>query len=742
MRPALFIILIFWFRLIMPDPVQGNAQEVSPADYDSLNPAILSVINAIQADSIRATMIHLQNYGSRYKLNENRKSVAGWLASRFISYGYTDVALDSFYCHVTRPVDTLLWQYNVMAKLPGLSAPDEEDLVGAHYDSYSNANPSSTAPGADDNASGVAAVLEIARVMKEQGFQPETTITFALFAAEELGGQGSEQMAREARETGRDIRIMLNLDMIASDPDSMETIEAYSFYRVESAAEFAAGVFSDYTGFTVETPADSTNTGSDSYFFWLYGFPVTFFIEKEFSPNWHTPFDTLGACNLGYCRDVTRGACAILMEDQELPYPRSFTAHSANDQITLSWLPTTNRHVAGFNLYRSKTSDAGFTWLDSVAGDDSLYVDQTVGKGQEFFYLAKTFDESDRESYSSETARGVRMDFSDTLLVVNSVADNTSTPDEIYRFYERILDTVPFTWVDVNRQHPLSLHQLGTHRNVWWMANHFNYTPMLHPSTSELGDFFTNGGNMLLTAFLPAKLMDGITDNVSGLSDGSVLRSYFKADSLIRKPTGLFCGALPVTQGYDTLQVSTETVIMPGFPGELPNVETYLPLPQGTVIYRYDSHYPSGSPQGMLKGKPVGMEYIGNDYRTILLSFPLFCMDTLDAKLFITEVLKNKFTHPVGFRDSPTEENFTDVKVFPNPSKDWVTVEFSVRRPEVMEITLYNSTGILLTTLYSGVRLPGKHRFTFAGDRWPTGIYSVELKSPTSRIVKKLIHLH
>lgn len=708
---------------------------------DSLNPLIVSVIDAIHPDSIHSTLQHMQDYGSRFKLLDNRREIAMWLAAKFLSFGLTDVHIDSFYCHVTRPVDTTLWQYNVEARIEGQSAPGEEALIGAHYDSYNNQDPFGEAPGADDNGSGVAAVLEIARVMRQQGYQPESAITFALFAAEEFGGQGSEYMALKARETGRDIRYMLNLDMIANNPDSLRKIRIYKFHRVESAGQFAGDLFNRYTGYTVEFPEDSTNNETDSYFFWLNGFPATFFIEPDFSPNWHTPYDTAGACNIAFCAEVARGACATLMEDQFLPYPRSFAARSSKEQITLTWKPTKNAHVAGYNLYRSANPETGFIRLNPAPVTDSLYIDQSIGKGEEYYYFLRSVNDSLRESFSSEKVRGVRIAFTDTLLVLNSVADNSSTPGDVLQYYSYLLDTIPFTWRDVNRQHPLSLHLLGTHQNIWWMTNDFNYTPLLHPSPAELDDFFGNGGNILLTAFLPSLLMDGLTENFNRLPEGSVLRSFFKADSVIRKPPGLFYRALPAVPGYDTLNVDPERVFVPGLPGELQNIETYAPDPGGNTIYRYDSHYNTASPQGALKGKPVGLEYIGTDYRTILLSFPLFYMDTSEARSFIHHVIRNKFTHSLSVNGLSRLNGITLHQNYPNPFSGNTTISVTLNVPEEIILEVFSGEGNLVAQLVRGKISSGTHLFMFSAGYLPTGVYTIVLTSGDDRITRKMIHL-
>lgn len=78
---------------------------------------------------------------------------------------------------------------------------DEICIIGGHYDSFTWENPLQYAPGADDNASGIAAILEIARVMKMRNYESECTIKFITFAAEELmrfGNSGAEHYAQES----------------------------------------------------------------------------------------------------------------------------------------------------------------------------------------------------------------------------------------------------------------------------------------------------------------------------------------------------------------------------------------------------------------------------------------------------------------------------------------------------------------------------------------------------------------
>lgn len=101
---------------------------------------------------------------------------------------------------------------NVVARLEGNRLPDETIVIGAHLDSWD------ISPGALDNASGVASVLDIARLFKSLNLQPARTIDFVLFMAEEQGHYGSESYIEEARHQNRldGIRYMFNHDMTVS----------------------------------------------------------------------------------------------------------------------------------------------------------------------------------------------------------------------------------------------------------------------------------------------------------------------------------------------------------------------------------------------------------------------------------------------------------------------------------------------------------------------------------------------
>jgi Zn-dependent M28 family amino/carboxypeptidase len=122
---------------------------------------------------------------------------------------------------------------NVIATLPGGALSNELVLITAHLD---NMPTGSRAPGADDNASGSAAVLTAAGIMSQYCF--DRTIRYILFTGEEQGLLGSAKYAAAAKAAGDNIVGVLNLDMIAWNTNSPDTFQLYT--RTNTAPGYAS----------------------------------------------------------------------------------------------------------------------------------------------------------------------------------------------------------------------------------------------------------------------------------------------------------------------------------------------------------------------------------------------------------------------------------------------------------------------------------------------------------------------
>lgn len=181
-----------------------------------------------------------------------------------------------------------------------------EVLIVGHLDSTSP-NPKNDAPGADDNGSGSAGVLAMAKMLKKSGLQPAATLKFVLFLGEEQGLYGSKAYVRSLDPASRKkIKAVLNLDMIGFDaaPPLSIMLETNSFNRpmVEKMQELAE----KYADFTIRTSFSAW--GSDHAPFLQQRIPAVLTIESEYAtnPNYHQVSDLIDTINPDLSLNILR----------------------------------------------------------------------------------------------------------------------------------------------------------------------------------------------------------------------------------------------------------------------------------------------------------------------------------------------------------------------------------------------------------------------------------------------------
>jgi len=192
------------------------------------NAEIVKITREISAKNIETTIRKLASFGTRNTLSEQDNPVRGIGAARDYLYGeFLKISQACGNCltvekqtFVQQPTEnrrvlqpTILT--NVVATLNGATNPDRVYVVSGHYDSMCNLEPKDAtcdAPGANDDASGVAAALEMARVMSKRKF--DATIVFMAVAGEEQGLLGATYFAEQAKQKKMDIEAMFTNDII------------------------------------------------------------------------------------------------------------------------------------------------------------------------------------------------------------------------------------------------------------------------------------------------------------------------------------------------------------------------------------------------------------------------------------------------------------------------------------------------------------------------------------------------
>ncbi len=177
---------------------------ISPCTATDFDPRIGSVVQDISAESLLVHVDALVSFGTRRADQPGGKRAQDYIKSFFDWLALDEVYLDDFDSGAD----------NVVGVLLGKRYPDRVHVLGAHYDSINRKGPLAPAPGADDNASGTAALLECARAVCALDERPDETIFFVAFAAEELGLVGSRAFVAEMRADDIDTRDMICLDVI------------------------------------------------------------------------------------------------------------------------------------------------------------------------------------------------------------------------------------------------------------------------------------------------------------------------------------------------------------------------------------------------------------------------------------------------------------------------------------------------------------------------------------------------
>lgn len=189
-------------------------------------PQIDAIVREISPQRIQATIDKLVSFGTRHTMSDTVSETRGigaarrWIKSELerCGAGKLQVAFDGHLHPVDRRISRPTEIVNVVATLPGTQAESRERMyvVSGHYDSRNSddADATNDAPGANDDASGTAAVMELACVMARYKF--DATLVFMTVAAEEQGLYGSTDFAEKAKQKKLNIAGMFTNDIIGS----------------------------------------------------------------------------------------------------------------------------------------------------------------------------------------------------------------------------------------------------------------------------------------------------------------------------------------------------------------------------------------------------------------------------------------------------------------------------------------------------------------------------------------------
>ncbi len=288
---------------IYPRPAPARVwRRVTTAD-----PVIQEAVDAVTWEGVLSKIQMLVDFGCRYTCGPALDTVPESLAVFFRGLGL-DVALQEyyqspFYCYLNRAGK------NVIATQTGIDYPDSIFVICAHYDSYRG-------PGADDNATGVAAVMTAAELLSRHRFA--YTIQYVCFGSEEYGGFGSRDFVQRVYRDHVNLIGALNFDMIGYwRQGTVFDLEV----EANATSVWLAEAFVNAVELYTDTPCDThiTDIGmSDNYQFWVRGYSALnneeawIGHEGDFNPRWHTRNDLIQYLHPDFTVANTRAAVAGL----------------------------------------------------------------------------------------------------------------------------------------------------------------------------------------------------------------------------------------------------------------------------------------------------------------------------------------------------------------------------------------------------------------------------------------------
>jgi len=264
------------------------------------DPAIVEVLNLISQDNLEAYITEFSSYNGRNSYSGNVTTSAFPKGSLFQAADWAAIELEKAGFQVSRDNYDSRFTPQIIARLPGTETPENVIVMGAHFDSRStdSRSPTQRAPGADDNGSGSAVLLEFARIIKESGVRFKNTLELALFTGEEQGLVGSRAMARRYRDTGVNVIGMFNSDMIGyTNAADGVTLALMNRNADADLTQLVMDISTTYVGDQGLTVGLTNVCCSDQQAFWEQGFAAVGYFEtlpgSVVYPHYHRSTDAL-----------------------------------------------------------------------------------------------------------------------------------------------------------------------------------------------------------------------------------------------------------------------------------------------------------------------------------------------------------------------------------------------------------------------------------------------------------------
>ncbi len=294
----------------------NKLQQFAFTDFSiTMGDVVKPMVEQVQEVEVRSTIEKLSSFKNRFYKSQNGVKSSQWIKEKWASLANkrTDVKVEE-YTHANWP------QKSIIMTIEGSELKDEVVVIGGHQDSIAGmfGGENAEAPGADDNASGIATVTETIRVAMAAGYKPKRTIKFMAYSAEEVGLLGSKEIAKKFADQKIKVVGKMQLDMTNHKGTSDLDIVMMSDYTNRELNEFLGKLIDEY----VKVPWGYSRCGygcSDHASWHNNGYPATMPFEstmEDINGKIHTRNDVIENSNstADHAEKFARMAVAFMVE--------------------------------------------------------------------------------------------------------------------------------------------------------------------------------------------------------------------------------------------------------------------------------------------------------------------------------------------------------------------------------------------------------------------------------------------
>lgn len=368
--------------VVLPENVVFNpVSNIVPA----VDPMIGALLEEISTQQLVSYVQTLESFGTRNTMSETNRDDYGvgaarlWLYNEFlrVGNGRLQIEADSFPLTLNGITTE---QQNIIATLPGNGSVPGAVVLVAHYDSRAGDvfDGVSRAPGANDNASGVAAMLEIARLLSSQEWNMD--VIFIAFAAEEQGTHGSLNFVTENLIQQLGITAVFDNDIIGGRPGIPQSIRVFSpgpdtspTRQIVRFLDLMGGLYVPQFGVSLIDAVDREGRYSDHFRFLDVGIPAMRLTESiENQDRNHNALDTSDVLDYNYLRQATAlnlATIANIIGAPARPQPPTIAALANPGEYLFSWPVDPN--AAGYAISLRPVGKVDFAPFRFVSADEA-----------------------------------------------------------------------------------------------------------------------------------------------------------------------------------------------------------------------------------------------------------------------------------------------------------------------------------------------------------------------------------